>query len=222
MALRAARRFAADIREQADGAVGDDEIDRLYAEHFNEVRQAQTAQRRLLRELIGRHRVEKVHCEGLTDSDMPVYGIIIEHIGRRRLSEHELSAGPTGLDETLLRIGAAGQLLAAGELACVLPAEDEKAYAQADPLIGNGQLMFDGQANDARQAAIVQRLLDGAPLAVVILGGALSEQVRRLSGGRCEYIRVKKVNWPAGQQTGDCRELRLPRAHQLEPGAKSR
>lgn len=191
--------FAIDIREQAAEAIDDDELDRLYAEHLDEVRRVQHQQRRLLRELIRRHGVERVFCEGLTDGDMPVYQLIIEHIGRRELSESELSAGPAGADETLLRIGAAGQLLAAGELAEALPAEDESVYEQADPLAGTaGRLIFDGAANDARQTAIVRRLLDKGPIAVVVLGADhdLSDQVRQLGRGRCEYVRVKVSGMP--------------------------
>lgn len=41
-------------------------------------------------------------------------------------------------------------------------------------------------------AAIVQNLLSRSKCAVVVLGAAhdLSEQVKRLGGGRCEYVRV--------------------------------
>ena len=193
--------FAADIREQAGEAIADDEIDRLYGEHLAEVRRVQSAQRRLLRELIRRHGVEAVYCEGLTDDDMPVYQLIIEHLARRDLIESEQSAIPAGADETLLRIGAAGQLLAAGELAEVRPAEDEIAYVQANPVTDDGQLRFDSRADDARQAAIVRRLLGKGPLAVVVLGADhdLSDQVNQLGGGRCEYVRVAVEGIPGGK-----------------------
>lgn len=197
--------FAADIRDQSHETITDEEIEQLYAEHLDEVRRVQAQQRRLLRELIRRHGVERVYCEGLTDGDLPVYKVIIEHISRCELGERDLTAGGTGVDETLLRIGAAGQLLAAGELAEVLPAEDEIAYEQANPLTDDGELRFDGRANDARQAAIVRRLLDGGSLAVVVLGGDhdLSDQVRQLRGGRCEYIRVRVGGMAVGSQAAD-------------------
>ena len=194
--------FAIDIREQAGEAIDDDELDRLYAEHLDEVRRVQVQQRRLLRELIRRHGVERVFCEGLTDSDMPVYEIIVEHFRRRGLVERELHPGAETVDEAALRIGSAGQLLAAGELAEVLPAEDESAYEQADPLAGSaGSLIFDGAANDARQAAIVRRLLGNGPIAVVVLGADhdLSEQVNQLGGGRCEYVKVTVKGIPGGK-----------------------
>ena len=197
--------FAADIRDQADEAISDDELDRLYAEHLDEVRRVQLQQRRLLRELIRRRGVVRVFCEGLTDSDMPVYEIIIEHFRRRGLEERELRPGAETVDDAALRIGSAGQLLAAGELAEVLPSEDESVYEQANPLTGDGQLRFDSRANGARQVAIVRRLLDSGSLAVVILGGDhdLSEQVRQLGGGRCEYVRVKVSGMPVAGHASD-------------------
>lgn len=174
-------------------------IDTLYAEHLGEVQCVQSAQRRLLAELIACHSLCEVFCEGLTDLDMPIYLLMIDHLRRRGLDEHALARGGDRVDETLLRVGAAGQLLAAGELARVLPAEEEAAYKQADPLAGSdGELTFAGRANDERQAAIVKRLLASGPLAIVMLGGGhdLSEQVRQLSGGRCEYLRVRVSGMP--------------------------
>jgi hypothetical protein len=189
--------FAADIRDQADDVISDENINELYAEHIAEVQRVQAAQRELLRGLIRRHGVQQVYCEGLTDADLPIYQAIIGFLRRRCLDERDLAAGQEKIDETVLRIGAVGQLLATGELAEVLPAEDANAYEQADPLLGHeGKLAFEGPANDARQLAIVRRLLANGPLAVLILGGGhdLSEQVRQLGGGRCEYVRVTVVN----------------------------
>jgi hypothetical protein len=131
--------------------------------------------------------------------------VIVEHMSRRKLGERELIAGRTGVDETLFWIGAAEQVLAAGGLAEVLPAEDEIAYEQGDPLTSDGELRFDSQANDARQAAIVRRLLGKGPLAVVVLGADhdLSEQVRQLGGGRCEYVRVRTGGMPVADHSVD-------------------
>jgi hypothetical protein len=43
----------------------------------------------------------------------------------------------------------------------------------------------------------VETTLRGGPIAFFVLGGAhdLSEQVRRLGGGKCEYIRVPTASW---------------------------
>jgi hypothetical protein len=44
----------------------------------------------------------------------------------------------------------------------------------------------------ARHDAQVRAVLDNGPFALIVLGGAhdLSDSVRRLGGGHCEYIRV--------------------------------
>ncbi|HJT35113.1 MAG TPA: hypothetical protein VJ783_24005 [Pirellulales bacterium] len=70
-----------------------------------------------------------------------------------------------------------------------VPAEDGEAYASADPFKGD-RLTFGGPANDAREAAIVRRLLRAGPLAIVVLGGAhdLSDEIR--AAGDAEYLRV--------------------------------
>ena len=198
--------FAADLRDQAEDPISDAEIDTLYAEHLDEVRRVQSTQRRLLTELIAFHGLCEVFCEGLTDSDMPIYQVMIEHFRRRGSDEPALAGGDDHIDETLLRIGATGQLLVAGELAGVLPVEDEATYERADPLAGSeGELVFAGRANDERQAAIVRRLLANGPLAVVVLGCRhdLSQQIRQLSGGRCEYIRVRVTGLPVADQTAN-------------------
>lgn len=191
--------FAADLRDQTKDPIDDEEIDTLYAEHLGEVECVQSAQRRLLAELIACHGLGEVFCEGLTDSDLPFYQLMIEHLRRQGSDEPALLRGDDRIDETVLRVGAAGQLLAAGELARVLPAEEEAAYEQADPLAGgDGELIFAGRANDERQAAIIKRLLASGPLAVIVLGGGhdLSEQVRQIGGGRCEYLRVTASGMP--------------------------
>jgi hypothetical protein len=193
--------FAADIRDQFDDAIADEEIDQLYAKHLGEVQHVQAAQRQLLRELIRRHGLKQVFCEGLTESEMPVYSAIINHLRRRGMNEHGLLAGWQGIDEAALRVGAAGQLLAIGELCEVVPAEDEPAFERANPFAGDrGEPVFDGPANAARQAAIVQRMLESGPVAVIVLGGGhdLSKQVRQLGGGQCEYVKVTPQNWPDG------------------------
>ena len=71
-------------------------------------------------------------------------------------------------------------------------------YLAANPLAGDTSV-FDGGANDAREAAIVRRLLQGGPLSVVVLGGAhdLSEEVR--AAGNCEYLRVFVEGYPADE-----------------------
>jgi len=82
-----------------------------------------------------------------------------------------------------------------GNLREVVPAEKEAAFIAADPLAGDMHV-FEGPANDAREATIVQRLLEGGPLSVIVLGAThdLSDEVRAV--GNCEYQRVFVAGFP--------------------------
>ena len=50
----------------------------------------------------------------------------------------------------------------------------------------------------AREAAIVRNLLEHGRCAVIVLGRGhdLSEEIRKQSGGRCEYLKVTPRNIP--------------------------
>lgn len=76
-----------------------------------------------------------------------------------------------------------------------VPAEDEATYRAADPFQGD-RVAFEGPANDAREAAIVRRLLSAGPLAVVVLGAGhdLSQQCE--TAGDVEYLRVTVQGFP--------------------------
>jgi hypothetical protein len=91
----------------------------------------------------------------------------------------------------LLRVGAAGQLVLAGELAEIVPVEDEIPFEAANP-VGNGAVTLDSQKNERREDAQVRKLLNSGPLVVVILGGAhdLADNIARLSGKTCRYAAV--------------------------------
>ena len=79
----------------------------------------------------------------------------------------------------------------------MLPLEDEAAYRAADPVDSNGAVTIDLEKNEAREDGQVRLLLDSGPFALIILGGGhdLSENVRRLSDGQAEYIRVEVDAW---------------------------
>ncbi|MGH7134405.1 MAG: hypothetical protein ACREHD_01615 [Pirellulales bacterium] len=90
------------------------------------------------------------------------------------------------------------QSLVARELPEVLPGEDACAFAAADPFAGDS-IVFEGSANDAREAVIVDRLVKSGRLSVIVLGGAqdLSRHVRAL--GDCEYLRVFVAGYPGNE-----------------------
>lgn len=85
--------------------------------------------------------------------------------------------------------------LAAGSHALAVPVEDADAHRRADPFQGE-RVVFGGPANDAREAAIVRRLLDAGPLAVVVLGAAhdLSRHLQAVDD--VEYLRVAVEGFP--------------------------
>lgn len=92
----------------------------------------------------------------------------------------------------LLRIGAAGRMLLAGELAEVVPIEDEVSFENANPIGKDGSVTLDAKKNRRREDAQVKKLLKGEPLVVVILGGShdLSDNIARLANEKCRYVVV--------------------------------
>jgi hypothetical protein len=94
--------------------------------------------------------------------------------------------------QRLLEMGASGRLLIAGELDDVLPLEDAAALEQAIPLTPSGKMKHDPQKIEARHDAQVRAVMKEGPVAVIVLGGShdLTGSIIRLSGGKCEYLRV--------------------------------
>lgn len=171
--------LARDLRDQYGDSITEAEISAEHQAWLAVTGEVQANQRKLLRWLVQHQRVKRVFSEGLTQADVPVYRMIVTAIRRNPTSD------------AALRVGAAGQLLAAGELADVLPAEDEAAFENANPFAG-GKVNFGGPANHARETAIVSRMIGSGPLAVIVLGGGhdLADEVRQLGGGTCEYLKV--------------------------------
>jgi len=101
----------------------------------------------------------------------------------------------------VLRVGAAGRLLMAGELAEVLPAEDDVPFEAANPVGKDGTVAIDLEKNEQREDAQVQNLLKGGPLVVVVLGGAhdLADNIERLADQECRYVSVTTRAYAAAQ-----------------------
>ena len=72
-----------------------------------------------------------------------------------------------------------------------------------NPVTADGQVRFDALKIKARHDAIVKNVLKEGAFGLVILGGDhdLSENVRRLGEGKCEYVRVttKRFRETAGE-----------------------
>ena len=174
--------LAVDLRDQ-DPDVTYDQIEAEHQAVMTAARRVQRGQRALIRWLAKYHGVDRVYVEGLTNGNLSAYMRLVSVFRNG------------GADRVPPQLGAVAQALAAGELKDVAPAEDEAAYKHADPFAGD-RVAFEGAANDAREAAIVRRLVARGPLSVVVLGGAhdLSRHVEAL--GDCEYLRVFVEGWP--------------------------
>ena len=216
-------RFAADLQSVFDEPISEADMDDAYAAHLAEVEITQLYNQTLLLCLIDHHGLKSVYIGGLTDDDLPIFEAKIEamrelprRIGVTRAWTEELKAMDDpeterhaaefeqALDDweharrlDRLRIGAASQLYMDRKLESVLPADDAEAYAEANPITEDGAVDLDPQRIEAREDAIVRRLVDSEGCKLLILGGAhdLSDNVARLGKGNVELIVVDTQAW---------------------------
>lgn len=140
-------------------------------------------------------RLLELRKEGQTDSD--------EYRTNEKLAD-EIEALFHQHRLELLRVGAAGRLLMAGELAAVLPIESETPFEGANPVSEDGTVTLDLKKNEQREDAQVRNLLKGEPLVVVVLGGAhdLSDNIIRLADESCRYVSVTTHGFEAASGEG--------------------
>jgi hypothetical protein len=170
-------RFTLDVRDESDTELSDDEVSTLFAEHRVTVETVQKQQTRVLRALIRKNGVKQVFHEGFTAAGLPDYKKLIDVL---RDFRKYLPTGDSGLDRftryqyatDLLQIGVPGQLLIDGYIKAVIPAEDAKAYEAANPVQADGRIVFDEKANEAREDAIVKKMMKMSGTAVLVLGGS--------------------------------------------------
>jgi hypothetical protein len=126
-------------------------------------------------------------AKGVGDNSEELPGI--EANIRHLLGEHQAR---------LLEVGAAGRLLMAGEIDAVLPLDDEELLDKANPITAQGKVRFDRRRVRAREDFMVAEALKHGPVAVIVLGGDhdLTESVRKLGQGGCEYLRVTLRGYP--------------------------
>jgi hypothetical protein len=183
--------FVADIQDAAADKLSEDEIKEAVEQHRKTVRKVQKQEKQLILFLISELGIKRVFHEGFTSEELEAYKKRI-----KILKEFEPPSGDGGFDlfirheyqTDLMLIGAAGQLLIDEKLEAVLPAEEAEAYKAANPL-KDGKIVFDEKANEAREDAIVRRVLAvPARTELLVLGGFhdLSDNVP----DDCEYIRV--------------------------------
>ena len=94
-------------------------------------------------------------------------------------------------DLRLIEYGAAGRLLATREVEQVLPLDDADLLERAKPITPSG-VKLDRERVAAREDAQVKAVMAKGGFGLIVLGGShdLSDSIRRLGQGRCEYIRV--------------------------------
>jgi hypothetical protein len=92
----------------------------------------------------------------------------------------------------MLELGSPGRLLIAKEIEEVLPLDDADLLDQAKPVTSDSRVKRDPEKIRLRRDAQVKLALADEPFALIVLGGShdLSDSVRRLGNGTCEYIRV--------------------------------
>lgn len=164
--------FAADIRDQSDKPISDDEIDDLYGEFLNEVEAIQNKQMETLRKLIKKHDLKHIYLERFTDKNIQELTDLV-----RVLRNHKTPTGDSGLAiflreqhrRDLLELGAAVHLVILGELKNVKAAEVEKLLDEANPVQDDGTIKFDKLANERREYEMVKRMTD--KVCVIVLGG---------------------------------------------------
>lgn len=187
-----------------------------YTEYARQVEQLQAAQLRLLCWLVDDHGLREVFLEGLSE-EMPPQ--VEEQLKRRRKWRESRSrvaevasslrrqindAEAEGKDATVLRArerqaqkylawglsgGCGWDLPIIRRCVRLLPPEDR---AACDKFRKARFMRPSSPELQEREAAIVRNLLSRSKCAVIVLGAGhdLSTQVERLSGGRCEYVRV--------------------------------
>lgn len=213
--------YAADLRSLSDEPILDEDIDRRFAELLDEVERVQKQQMAFLSWLIKHHKLKRVHIEGLAEQDQFIIEAKIrtlQNVGKTiaelRQENSDLLSGKEPDAESkeiidgirqveekyrrdVLQLGAAGRMVLSGELEGVLPLEDQQAHQAANPVAEDGTVTLDQKLIEARRDGQVRLLLDSGPFAVIVLGGAhdLSGNVKRLSDGKAEYIRVEVEEW---------------------------
>jgi hypothetical protein len=221
---------AADLRAAAGRPLTDEEVAELHDELLLEVELVQLEQTALLRCLVKHHGLHRVLAEGLTPAGKPGYDALIDALRRAeadagvlrlqwvkakrlkgaRARALEAEAGKllaqhrADYRERFLEAGAAGRLLAAGELSEVLPLDDEALLQTARPVLPDSTVRADPEKVRAREDAQVWAALASSPCVLIVLGGDhdLSASVQRLGKGSCEYLRVTTKRYAEFNVTG--------------------
>jgi hypothetical protein len=178
--------FTIELRQTGGREWTAEEIEQQHQELLLEVEAVQLEQLAVLRCLIRHHQLGDIRglLQGMDpDTDRHRKAKQIEAEIAEMLHQYRVR---------LLELGAPGRLLIAGEIDEVLPLDDAGLLDRAQPVTPEGKVRLDPEKLKARQDAQVQAVRAKGGLGLIVLGGAhdLSDCVRRLGRGQCEYIRV--------------------------------
>ncbi|QDU07981.1 hypothetical protein [Gimesia aquarii] len=195
--------YTADLKDQSD-KLTDEQIDEKYINYLNNIEEIQKQQKKILRALIKEHKLKAIYVEGLTEKN---YKSVLKNIKFMKTIKSQLSEEEYRLN--MLSYGAAAQLVLSGELETLLPVDNKKLMDEFNPIKPDGSVGYDKKANEKREDAIVEKLLEGDRVVVIVLGGAhdLSDNIKRLAKGTKykqisvpKYIEMDKLSGPVNFQ----------------------
>jgi hypothetical protein len=177
-------------------SIGDEyDLDEEYQQNCDTTEFVQSELTDLLRALVNEHDVHTVFIER-SNEGVRRLELIVELL-KNEPQDHPMRA--------VVRhdYGAVGHLLQTGELREVLPIEEYEAKRAACLISADGKYRIDPEAMERREDAIVKNLLNVEAMSVVVLGGAhdLTDNLGRLAGGCCRYIRVETNAYHEASQT---------------------
>ncbi|HWB09981.1 MAG TPA: hypothetical protein VG826_12185 [Pirellulales bacterium] len=194
-----------------------------YTEYLEAVDRLQVVQSRILLWLVDHHSMHQVFLEGMSSENRHTFVQWIEwrrdhkdeaagaFVAATKLRSELDRADLRGTDtedvrrrkqvadrfrDAILIQGAVGRLITERPSVALMPAEDEEAHDRARNAYREGR--YGGPENASREEALVHNLLQNGRCAVVVLGHThdLSDEIRLLGKGRCEYVRVTPKQFP--------------------------
>lgn len=128
----------------------------------------QESQVAIARHLIRSHGLKDVYAEGLSEKSRPMWDLRLDVL--KTVPPEALAKESDTVKYTALEVGTPGRLLLAGDIANVLPLEDERAHQDAKPVV-DGKVAPNDAKIAARRKAMVARL-PAEGMALIVLGGS--------------------------------------------------
>ncbi|MEZ5951170.1 MAG: hypothetical protein R3C12_18555 [Planctomycetaceae bacterium] len=183
--------FAKDLIDQ-DGTLTDEQIEKEYEKHHNDVEAFQEKQLKVLRELVRKTGATSVFHEGMTPDDVKPFVELAKQLKQYKPSpvDDGLSAFLDDLHrrDTLL-LGNAARLLNSGEIKQVVAIEDSE-LLEADNPLKTGTFAIDEDARKKREDHMVQMMLKSGETVMILLCGKDHEFTDNIPAG-VSYRRIE-------------------------------